>query len=534
MRRIVLREGSVYPSDHIQQLIGLSAETAPLVTPTATKQPGGRIYYYTVKFVGIVSVSNTIYIMVPKFFPVAPSPQQLSTMTVVIDAIRRYKDTNSFNEDGYRPNTDSTNDDIFSISKFMVEEYTRFGLYSLNSSQQTNRGVWSIDWPRTVASQIPIFQNGRPYYLDFTMTRSRLDEFNFFTQLHAAALSDVSRLLAPTDISTLAGIPTPILSNHTVSDFGSPEELLARLRSEMSTQFVSWKLRILQCLTDYLLLTSRTGESTPVWIGTHYFNLVWESACKEYFGSQGDVFDLENPVWEYIPDVESFQTQRHPRTVIAPSPGGLTPDILPIVDSHLYILDAKYYSPLYAVSKLKKTPGVGDIVKQYFYGMALSSAAGKNGLKIRGNAFLIPFYADCDCSCHIRGEVRIPFIDQSLRSSSSGFDEGALSHIRVIDLNAIPVLASYCGLERPANLPIESWFKYDIGTAFADRGDVAFDPISAKDHSHLEDAISSFANQADGGSSTPCDSPPADFFHRFFNVSPFREHESIVDSDGFD
>lgn len=158
-----------------------------------------------------------------------------------------------------------------------------------------------------------------------------------------------------------------------------------RLERERGTQFVDWKIAVLDLLWRYLLNRESSAERDEICtLGTTSFFHLWEEACKTAFGDalstklgglnlslKGEWAErkcdtllgiIESPKWErrldsayiecgpvatLIPDTISFAVGRDGRRAFC-------------------IYDAKYYAPSLG-GKMEGQPGLQSVTKQFLY-----------------------------------------------------------------------------------------------------------------------------------------------------------------------
>lgn len=358
---------------------------------------------YQFNFVGIVMVAGIVIIAYPKYFKeVVPSRDELRQVMRLLkrDAGRAIVPTLS--DDGEQT------DDRLPVMLALLELYAEYGVYSNYIEGRELNGSGTIDWGRTISNHLPLLSGGRPIYVEYETRKTLRDESDFITRLHRAVLTECSRQLFDARVGDLLSLDEVELSVEEVSDFGDSEALKWCLEREHGSQFVDWKVAVLDLLWRYLLNRESTTEHDEIRaLGSSSFFHLWEMACKTAFGDELDsklgklgfpltgewierkrdtlLGIIESPKWErrrderyvecdpvatLIPDTIAFATDEDGRRVFA-------------------IYDAKYYVPEVA-RKIEKQPGLESVTKQFLYQSAYKDFVLDHGFDYVVNAFLVP------------------------------------------------------------------------------------------------------------------------------------------------
>lgn len=259
------------------------------------------------------------------------------------------------------------------------------------------------------------------------------DESDFITRLHRAVLTECSQQLFAAHVDDLLLLDELELSDAEVDEFGDAEMLEWRLERERGTQFVDWKIAVLDLLWRYLLNRESSAERDEICtLGTTSFFHLWEEACKTAFGDalstklgglnlslKGEWAErkcdtllgiIESPKWErrldsayiecgpvatLIPDTISFAVGRDGRRAFC-------------------IYDAKYYAPSLG-GKMEGQPGLQSVTKQFLYQSAYKGFVLDHEFDYVVNAFLVPTAGDKPLELarvsfpKVMGEVEPPF-----------------------------------------------------------------------------------------------------------------------------
>lgn len=358
---------------------------------------------YQFNFVGIVMVAGIVIIAYPKYFKeVVPSRDELRQVMRLLkrDAGRAIVPTLS--DDGEQT------DDRLPVMLALLELYAEYGVYSNYVEGRELNGSGTIDWGRTISNHLPLLSGGRPIYVEYETRKTLRDESDFITRLHRAVLTECSRQLFDAHVGDLLSLDEAELSDEEVSDFGDSETLEWRLERERDSQFIDWKVVVLDLLRRYLLNRESTTEHDEISaLGSSSFFHLWEMACKTAFGDELDSkleklgFPLKGEWIERKRDtllgiIESpkWEQRRDERYVECDPVATLIPDTIAFATDDdgrrvFAIYDAKYYVPEVA-RKIEKQPGLEPVTKQFLYQSAYKDFVLDHGFDYVVNAFLVP------------------------------------------------------------------------------------------------------------------------------------------------
>ncbi len=348
-------------------------------------------------------VAGIVIIAYPKYFKeVAPSRDELRQVMRLLKRDAGRASVSTLSNDGEQT------DDRLPVMLALLELYAEYGVYSNYVEGRELNGSGTIDWSRTIGNHLPFLSDGRPIYIECETRKTLRDESDFITRLHRAVLTECSKQLFDAHVGDLLSLDEVELSDEEVGDFGDSETLEWRLERERDSQFVDWKVAVLDLLWRYLLNRESTTEHDEIHtLGSSSFFHLWEMACKTAFGDELDsklgklgfplkgewikrkrdtlLGIIESPKWEQrrgeryvecdpvatlIPDTIAFSTGEDGRRVFA-------------------IYDAKYYVPEVA-RKIEKQPGLESVTKQFLYQSAYKDFVLDHGFDYVVNAFLVP------------------------------------------------------------------------------------------------------------------------------------------------
>ena len=362
---------------------------------------------YQFNFVGMVMVGDLVVVAYPKYFrDGVPTHDELRQIMRVLKRDAGRASVVTMADEGERT------DDKLPVMLALLELYAEYGVYSNFVEGRELNGAGAIDWNRTIGNHLPILADGRPVYVEYETRKTLRDESDFITQLHRAVLTECSKQLFDAHVGDLLSLDEVELSDEEVDEFGDAETLEWRLERERGTQFVDWKIAVLDLLWRYLLNRESTAERDEIRaLGTTSFFHLWEEACKTAFGDalstklgkldfplRGEWIErkrdtllgiIESPKWEcrkgddyaecdpvatLIPDTVSFAVDEGGRRAFC-------------------IYDAKYYVPSVG-SKMERQPGLESVTKQFLYQSAYKDFVLDHGFDYVVNAFLVPTAGD--------------------------------------------------------------------------------------------------------------------------------------------
>jgi len=402
---------------------------------------------YKFNFVGIILAENTVIKCYPKYYKDEISPDDFKQ---IIDVIRRFNEFYEYDYDNDISNDLSFN--LLSLMIFFIEDYYQNGTYTSYKSIHEINGMGEINWDKSINNNIAIIQNKKPYYLDLFTRKKLNDENNFFRLLHEFIITDCCNKLFNANLLELFGFSKIHLSDMSLDDFGEKNFLLYNLEKEMFSEFNSHKHKLLKLMHMYVSqYNSFSDKNFLTLYGTKKFYNVWENVCSEVIGNKLDVklknlalpsklhesfgegdYELkkiiEKPKWVFY-GIKEFKKDT------------LKPDVITfdLAKNEFLIFDAKYYDVDVTESKLEGQPGIGAILKQYFYQLAYDDFIKLNGFTSVKNAFLFPTAGDTEN----KGLVKLDMLN-----TINLVDDSHLENIQVIFVSASKFYELYLNNEK--------------------------------------------------------------------------------------
>lgn len=378
---------------------------------------------YVFTFVGIIILDNYVIKCLPKYLISSDkqtNDEKLLDMKQILKVILKYGKMKEETFNFFNGYSEDNSFSFISIILFLLNDYWENGLYVNSVSTIEINGDGNTIWERTVDETFPIISDGRPYYIDLINKCSVRSNDDYFHLLHKAVLTDCSRSLESAQLLDLFEIPPVKLSEGSMTDLGTPQYILERIKNELSVQFNTRKQMLLKAMYSYIdnkikFYNFNKGISI---FGTNSFNLIWEKACASVFNNMltcrlkelpisiKDESPHHNRIIDYIEKPVWIDEKGNEYT----TKSTLIPDIVTINKNNFYILDAKYYNIKWQKNGIVGQPGIESIVKQYFYQLAFKDFIQENELTNVKNVFLMPTEGEKIIK---KGTVKLKLFDDS-------------------------------------------------------------------------------------------------------------------------
>lgn len=400
---------------------------------------------YQFRFVGIVIARSHAIVCYPKYLRSSTRPE--GEMKQVLDVIRKLGQEGKLLD----PQEGGTHSDQLALMIRLLWLYDEYGIYSNFEETRVLNGPGVIDWQRTIDMETPVISDGVPIYLDLWTRKTRRDEYDLIMRLHMAILSECSRFLEGSGLSSLLSIGTVELTDENPADIGEAEYLQWLIDRERASQYVTWKQDVLDLMRYYLAEHGADADRGQVMrLGTTSYYHAWEVACKTAFGDLLDYRLLELPLNlsdAWLEDKSKTLLQIIPRPLWKRPQGmgnagdvdTLIPDTVTFAEVRgrrlFCIYDAKYYSPS-RQGKIYGQPGVESITKQFLYQSAYQRFVEEHDFDGVVNTFLVPSEEDNPA---LVASVSFP----GVMSAATGASEKFSDHIDMWALPAHEVFDCY-------------------------------------------------------------------------------------------
>lgn len=338
------------------------------------------------EYVGILAlqIEDNFYVIkcYPKYYKDIANDKDDKDFDQILQVITKYNSKYQIN--WYDIYDDGEKDfNKLEASLYIINDYLKNGLYSNQHEEIELNGEGEILWDKSINENVAFIQNKKPYYLDL-FTRNVIDNENdYFRRLHACVISECIRYLkdienAGCNLFKLCDVNCDELTDAVIDDFGSTEYILYRLESESRVQYITQKQNLLKLLHTYIKKEDNIlqNDINCSLFGSANFHCIWEDVCTNVFDDKRQQEKFQEKInksnWNII-GKDNYRDTLEPDIIVKEE---IKEDNDKGVEAGVYfgIFDAKYYN-----IKIEKNgmlagdppPGVGDIIKQYFYQISL-------------------------------------------------------------------------------------------------------------------------------------------------------------------
>ncbi|EPV5023912.1 LlaJI family restriction endonuclease [Enterobacter hormaechei] len=245
-------------------------------------------------------------------------------------------------------------DSYLSLAFTLLKDFVENGLY-IRHKYEIKRNQGKICWKRTI-NKIQSFPSGNsPIYLDTIGKKKNISLDSEITRIHARIIRELDDVIGWIYFSDDSRI------QHELADINLPENSdeaqIDCIERELNNVYSDRDMNLLKDLVKFLTLKNKISNNNIV-IGINKFHSMWENMIDNCLISK---FDINNLLAKPCYKINS-QYQ------IASQKGGRTDTVLKAQEHDIFaIIDAKYYG----ARELAQLPGWPDIIKQFFYALAL-------------------------------------------------------------------------------------------------------------------------------------------------------------------
>jgi hypothetical protein len=337
-------------------------------------------------FVGFSVWESWLLFFLPKGYPKSINKYVIEigeTMRLILQVLKKYSFDTGINEPDPRRLSRSLTDakvSKFALAKWLADDFSRYGLYRKTKTKFTSSGYGVIDWNRTTSLKTAHISDGSVIYLNCITKNNINDDYYFLTRIHISVLD-----LCRRRYGGIINLDRQVIENEGITPLAEKNlyELgPVYLARELRHAYADRSINLLRMLDIFLKVHHPSSTTEFEIYGTSYFEHVWEKICSTVIGNDIRTWAscVPNPAW----------ISNSGEKVEAAS---IRPDIIRQFRSNdldaVLLADAKYYS-ITMPPMLSGNPGVGDIIKQLVYELAVISESNKRGLKFKGNFFIFP------------------------------------------------------------------------------------------------------------------------------------------------
>lgn len=241
----------------------------------------------------------------------------------------------------------------------IVSYYFEKGLLAPDRQVRTSSFDDKILWEKTIELTHPVISNNIPIYVEPISTKSKRNEAHLITEIQKwismKSFDLVGKMMFPSESLSLE-------SNCSEEE---TEYYVAIIEGYLQNIYSDDEVALLKNFLWFLKEDMKMEDSEIEVFGTKAFHRVWELANKILWQDQFESLKtfIPYPVWEY-----NRLSYKPDDTII--------PDILYKTDEKFFVVDAKYYLPVFIGDKPSGQPGVESITKQYVYEDVLKAQFG--------------------------------------------------------------------------------------------------------------------------------------------------------------
>jgi hypothetical protein len=340
-------------------------------------------------YVGVAADKKKILCVLPKYLESsAPDSQNEGEISefyhnhaqALISVLKTYELNTAQNISDlefYNSSSSSFTNEI-TLADFLLNDYVQNGMWFHTRKRTVISTEGEIMWDRTIDNLNPVISGGVPFYFETYTTSEETVYNNLITAIHTRALKYCSyRYASILNINSDADFLHDFKLSDLIEDdylisilseLGEPDYLTSILERELRVTYQEREIKLLKALIELINISNYTGDEQYTLYGKNKFEHIWEDAVS---------FTLNNEYskWKHLIPAPEWKNADGSALGVK---GTLIPDVLKVFSSiqsskkALLILDAKYYLLKQKKDNSEGTmPGVGDIVKQYFYEMVL-------------------------------------------------------------------------------------------------------------------------------------------------------------------
>lgn len=438
---------------------------------------------YVFQYVGIIALDNYLYVILPKYYTDDDAGRILSdtacikanALAPIMNSIGKYNasDIAKVREQDkvslHGPSNKEVRQGRIELYRYILQDFATNGLYDVTKRIRELNGEGDIEWNRTVNQIMPVVTRRKPVYLDLITERRVRHTSNIIARIQEAILVEISMTVKRLHLDEVLHFPIYERPVRSLDDLGGRDYARHLLVKERGVQFETRKKMLLQAMIDYLVVGRDSSVNTVFADGTCSYDRVWEDICRVVFDDCG-YKDMAKPQWNFqlgsLWDdllIESDSTAIEEDEDGVDETGAQAGPSIPDVISHIagtddwHIVDAKYYKPKWRDGKVSAVPGVGDVIKQYFYELFLKyneskrQASGEPEINVKSNSFVMPAQISVEDSTRqggdllrFRGFVRLEYMEPQ-------------QHIRVFEMNPDKAMDLYLRDDRSQARSMLGW-----------------------------------------------------------------------------
>jgi len=306
-------------------------------------------------FCGLVMRKNRADVFLPRNSGQDAHNEPQKNSASLIQAIHKYtlnRDRSSYTDGSSEK---IVGDSFLALAFTLLNDYIEHGVYVRRISD-IRKNMGKTDWKRTITRIQCYPSNGSLIYLD-TLGKKKITYYDDeVTRIHAEVIRELERLIGWVFFDKNSNISSELATIRQPSEDSKTKiEILVK---ELGNLYADREMKLMMDLIAYLSRETASTDSSIV-IGISRFHSMWEHMIHSCMIWQFDVNTrLAKPCYKINGEYQ-----------IATQKGGRTDTVLRSPDKTIFgIIDAKYYG----AENLINLPGWPDLIKQFFYALALN------------------------------------------------------------------------------------------------------------------------------------------------------------------
>ena len=321
-------------------------------------------------YVGIAANADNVICILPKYMfrKTSFGETLINEGQTLIKILKQYDINTSYfgNRMEFYDQSSLSETSEIALADFLLKDYLSNGIWSYQNKYIAENDANEILWEYTVERSQPVISR-YPYYFDIFSQGNETLSNTVISRIHKWAISYVaSRYSEILDFE----ITFDEIESTDINELGDQEYLIEIINKELRITFNDRDITLLKSLKELLKIGTSASVQDYTLYGKNKFEHVWEDAVSFNFRNEYREFAgfISKPEW-----VDSGSGKITEKNT-------LRPDVIKWIKngtrSVVLIIDAKYYLfDFNAINqKAENNPGVGDIVKQYFYELVLNRA----------------------------------------------------------------------------------------------------------------------------------------------------------------
>lgn len=301
-KMLYFQEYQKFDFDKINSLLS-NDEIKSLFEKKILKLGKDNKYYF--EYVGILSLKNSMFILLPKYLSKdeilierKENSSKIKTK-LLIKVLKKYFSKNLNETFLYAIGEEESNANLdkFALYDYLISDFIEYGFYENQKKVYEINGDGEINWKKTIEECQEFIIGDNLLYLDYYSNEVEADDKDYIKNLHKYYLNKASEFFK--DISFL-DLDYPIFNFEILDNFIEDISIqILKIKKTLQEEFSERKIRLLKLLLILIENDSYKVEESINFYGTIAFYDVWEKACGSILGNQYEKYMnyISKPVW---------------------------------------------------------------------------------------------------------------------------------------------------------------------------------------------------------------------------------------------